>query len=97
MIKMKKILAMIITLLLSVSFLGCNQQTTVTYEDDNFLPTGDKIVKEKIELTFFVPQHPLHNSEGFNDMTLFKIMEEVTNIHINWVYGPVATFDEKKS
>ena len=30
-------------------------------------------------------------------MVLFKIMEQVTNIHINWVYGPVATYDEKKA
>lgn len=64
------------------------------YDPNNFLATGDKIVKEKVELTFFAPLHSLHTKEGYNAMKLFKIMEEKTNIHINWVYGSVSSYDE---
>ena len=71
---------------------GCKEKTE--YDPNNFIETGDKIVKEKIELTFFAPLHSLHTKEGFNAMKLFKVMEEKTNIHINWVYGNVSNYDE---
>lgn len=74
---------------------GCNSSTT--YNEDNFNPTGEAIVKEKIELTFFAPLHPLHHKEGFNQMKLFQKMEEITNIHINWVYGAVSNYEELRS
>ena len=90
---MKKIFILFAMLLLSLSVIGCDGNKT-KYDPDNFLETGDKIVKEKIELTFFAPLHSLHTKEGYNAMKLFKIMEEVTNIHINWVYGNVSNYDE---
>ena len=90
---MKKIFILLTLLILSISVTGCDKNK-VQYDPDNFIATGDKIVKEKIELTFFAPLHSLHTKEGYNAMKLFKIMEEKTNIHINWVYGNVSSYDE---
>ena len=71
--------------------------TSTSYNEDNFLPTGDKIVKEKINLTFFAPLHPLHHKDGFNSMKLFQKMEEITNIHINWTYGATSNYDSLRA
>ena len=90
---MKKIFTFIVTLLIFLSMVGCDGGK-VEYNPDNFLATGDKIVKDKIELTFFAPLHSLHTKEGYNAMKLFQKMEEITNIKINWVYGSVSSYDE---
>jgi putative aldouronate transport system substrate-binding protein len=96
MIYMKKRYLMLILLAFLVTLAACGKNET-TYDPNNFNPTGDKIVNEKITLTFFAPLHSLHDADGYNAMKLFEKMEEITNIHIEWVYGPVATYDEKKS
>lgn len=74
---------------------GCNNK--VSYDPNNFLETGDKIVKDKITLRFFAPLHSLHTKEGYNAMKLFKKMEEITNIHIEWEYGSTQKYDEKRA
>lgn len=93
---MKKKILSLAGLIALLALSGC-QSKKVAYDPDNFLPTGDKIVKEKIELTFFAPLHSLHAKEGYNAMKLFKVMEEKTNIHINWVYGNVSNYDELRA
>lgn len=70
---------------------------TVQYDPSNFNEEGSAIVKEKIDLKFFVPQHPLHHKDGWNEMKLFKKMEEITNIHISWQYASVSSYDELRS
>ncbi|MDR0832157.1 MAG: extracellular solute-binding protein, partial [Bacillales bacterium] len=71
---------------------GCGKK--VEYDPNNFLETGDKIVKEKITIRMFAPLHSLHSREGYNAMRLFKEMEEITNIHIEWSLAPVQSYDE---
>ena len=90
---MKKLLILFTLLSVLSTLVGCGSKK-VAYDPDNFLATGDKIVKEKIELTFFAPLHSLHTKEGYNAMKLFKIMEEKTNIRIKWVYGNVSSYSE---
>lgn len=94
---MKNKLLLTSVLLLIIFTLGGCGKGKVKYDPDNFIQTGDKIVKEKITLKFFAPLHPLHNSDGYNAMRLFKEMEEITNIHIEWVYGPIQTYNEKRA
>jgi putative aldouronate transport system substrate-binding protein len=94
---MKKIIIALNLLVISLFIFGCNDNETTIYNDDNFNVAGDKIVDDKITLRFFAPLHPLHDSEGFNSMKLFEKMEEITNIHIEWIYGPTATYDEKRA
>lgn len=60
------------------------------YDENNFNETGDQIVKEKITLKLFVPKHSLHSNWG--DMKLFKKMEERTNIHIEFIEAPIASY-----
>jgi len=94
---MKKIILVLSLVVMSFLVIGCTSKTTISFNIDNFNPTGDKIVNEKITLRFFAPLHPLHDSEGYNSMKLFEKMEEITNIHIEWVYGPTATYAEKRA
>src|SRR5690554_3248837 len=88
-----KLMLAIISLFILVS---CKTNNNL-YDEDNFLETGENIVKEKITLKFFAPLHPLHHPDGYNAMRLFQKMEEITNIHIEWDYGPTQTYAEKKA
>ncbi len=51
--------------------------------DTNFNPTGYPIVKEKVTKTILIRRPP--NIADPNDMAVFKYLEELTNVHINWV------------
>jgi len=88
---MKKKLALLSVALLATSItslVGCGQKDN--YDPNNFLETGDKIVKEKVTIKLFVPKHSLHSN--WNDMKLFKKMEERTNIHIEFIEAPLASY-----
>lgn len=61
----------------------------------NFNPTGYPIVNEKITLTFFAPKAPIHGD--YSQMKLFKKMEEITNIHIEWITPPTESYAEQKN
>ncbi len=87
----------LLSLLTVANLASCGGNNGAAYDPNNFLETGDQIVKEKINLTFFAPLHPLHHKDGWNEMKLFKKMEEKTNIHINWQYGSISSYDELRS
>lgn len=61
----------------------------------NFNKTGYPIVNEKITLTCMHSQNPGHGN--FNDMAYFKKMEEVTNIHMDFIAVPTSDWDTKKN
>lgn len=91
----------IITLFLVLTILGlclsaCSKEKR-TYNSDNFIEdtSSPKIVKEKITLRMFVPKSPLHGE--WEDMALFKKMEEVTNIHVDFEEVAISAYTDKKS
>ncbi len=59
------------------------------------LATEYPLVDEKAEFRLIIRMRPLHGDA--NDMELFKRMEELTNIHIDWDQIPQAEYDEKKN
>ncbi len=108
---MKRILAMLLVLVMLVGTLaGCNQdqpqqtqggnndpkptQTaapTTTEAPSNFNPTGYPIVNEKITLKIMVGA----NVADPNEMTFIKDMEELTNVHIEWITAPTEGFTDR--
>lgn len=70
-------------------------QSSAESGPENFNPTGYPIVNEKITLKFFAPKSPIHGDYG--NMKLFKKMEELTNIHIEWITPPIESYAEQKN
>lgn len=87
------VLALAATLVFTLS--ACNK---TKYDPDNFIDdvSSEKIVKEKVTLNFFVPRSQQH-LQDWNQMRLFKELEEETNIHINFMYGDVSSYENQKS
>ncbi|HZG85834.1 ABC transporter substrate-binding protein [Paenibacillus sp.] len=61
----------------------------------NFNPAGLPIVNEKVTLKFVSPKSPI--APDYNDMTIFKRLEEQTNVHIDWENIPGDGYQEKKN
>ena len=59
------------------------------------LATEYPLVAEKAEFRLTARVRPLHGN--LDDMELFKRIEELTNIHIDWDQIPQAEYDEKKN
>lgn len=77
-------------------FAGCGGNK-VSYDPDNFIAdtSNPKIVKEKVTIKMFVPKHSLHSAYG--DMRLFREMEEITNIHVDFVEANTESYPELRS
>ena len=58
---------------------------------------GDQItfpLEEKQEITICVQARTLHTT-SFDEMPFVQMMEEQTNVHVNWVEYPETSWDEK--
>ena len=77
-------------------FAGCGGNK-VSYDPDNFIAdtSNPQIVKEKVTIKMFVPKHSLHSAYG--DMRLFREMEEITNIHVDFVEANTESYPELRS
>ncbi|WP_139905563.1 ABC transporter substrate-binding protein [Clostridium thermarum] len=97
----KRRLSLMLALLITSSLFaaGCKKNTTDTTENNtitnNLNETGLPIVNEKITLKIVSPKAPL--APNYNEMTLFKNLEETTNVHIEWNNIPEADYQEKKN
>lgn len=73
---------------------------SVEYDPDNFIGKDDplyetgQIVKEKITLKMFTPKHSAQPK--WEEMTLFKWMEEKTNVHVQFESVPLESYQEKR-
>ena len=61
--------------------------------DNNFNPTGYPIVNEPITFTAMHPQSS--NNAAFDEILYFQKMEEISNIHIEWIPVPATDWDTK--
>lgn len=63
----------------------------------NFIadPTSEKIVKEKITINLFVPKASIHGE--WEEMKLFKKMEERTNVHIEFTEVPLDGYTTQRN
>ncbi len=94
---MKKILTALLCLAFAFpcfSFTGCSGK--VNYDPNNFIADTDdpRIVKEKVTIKMFVPKAAIHGN--WEDMYIFKWMEERTNIHVEFEQVSLAAYDQKR-
>ncbi|MEK3885666.1 extracellular solute-binding protein [Paenibacillus sp. PL2-23] len=65
-------------------------------EQSNFNKEGYPIVKEKVTFQLVGPKQEGIAKE-YNDMIMFKQLEEETNVHIEWSMTENSTWNEKKN
>lgn len=75
--------ALVVSLLMVSSPASATDYVDLASKDSNFNPTGYPIVKEKVEKTIIIRRPP--NIADPNEMAVFKYIEELTNVKINWV------------
>lgn len=95
---MKRFLSLLFVLVLSLpffSFAGCGTGT-VDYDPDNFIAdtSNPQIVKEKITIKMFVPKASIQGQ--WEDMFIFRYMEELTNIHVEFEEVMLSSYSEKR-
>ncbi|MCM8711215.1 ABC transporter substrate-binding protein [Clostridium sp. SYSU_GA19001] len=95
----KRVLSIIFTgIIVSSTFLGgCSTKESNVSKSDvsKFNVTGLPIVKQKVTLKVVSPKAPL--APSYNEMTIFKKLEEQTNVHIDWNNIPDTDYQEKKN
>lgn len=103
---LKKIVCMLLCFVLLMTsgvavllFSACGGKK-VDYDPDNFIDVDDplydtgKIVKEKITIRMFTPKNSAQPK--WEDMVLFKWMEEKTNIHVEFESVLLESYQEKR-
>jgi putative aldouronate transport system substrate-binding protein len=93
-----KIVCNVVVVFLLINLSGCTSNNNVTSNvnstvDTNLNATGYPVAKEKITLNFMAPKKAIHGP--YEEMSLFKLMEEKTNIHINWDTPSDSQYYEK--
>ena len=64
--------------------------------DSNFNPTGWPVVNEKVNLKVY-GSRSTNSPEDWNEFTIFKKMEETTNVHIEWELVESSTYTERRN
>lgn len=93
-----RLLCVLLSLVLAGCVLAaCGGKGQGEYDPDNFIAdtSNPQIVKEKVTIKMFVPKHSLHSS--YADMRLFKEMEEITNIHVEFVEANTESYAELRA
>lgn len=96
--KLTKLLGLLLCATMACSsFAACGGDGRGDYDPDNFIAdtSNPQIVKEKVTIKMFVPRHALHSA--YKDMRLFKEMEEITNIHVEFVEANTESYQELRS
>ncbi len=90
-------LALVAAMVLPVGMASACGKKKRAYDPNNFIAdtNNPQIVKEKVTIKLFVPKSTLHGS--WEEMKLFKKMEELTNIHIDFEEVPMAAYQEKRA
>ncbi|GIN72256.1 sugar ABC transporter substrate-binding protein [Bacillus sp. J14TS2] len=99
---MKKFLTLVVSLVLvTLIFAGCsksnkeNEENAIKGPSDNFNKEGMPIVDEEINLKFFARRSPVNGP--YENMSVFKEFEKMSNIKIDWNDVPQDGFDERKN
>lgn len=93
--KAKRLLALLLAATMSLGALaGCGskessgeqeQQESSKKEEADDKPEEDA-EKEAVTFEIAVKKHALSKCDDFNEMEAFKMAEEATNVHIDWIY-----------
>ena len=97
---LSKVVAIVVSMMLSVSFVGCNKTEKTTSKSGeevggNFNPTGYPIVNEEITIRAFTQIDP--QSKDFNEMKILKDLKEKTGINVVYECISGSIWNEKKN
>ena len=96
--KLTKLVCFLLSVVFACTLLAaCGDGVRKEYDPDNFIAdtSNPQIVKEKVTIKMFVPRHSLHSD--YEDMRLFKEMEEITNIHVDFVEANTESYNELRA
>ena len=97
---MKRLLGMTLALCLIA---GCGQSGGESAEsvqeaaESTVQSAAEESNGEKDTFQIAVTKHALSTTDDFNEMEAFKMAEEATGVHIEWIYVQGETADEKIS
>lgn len=94
----KKLITLSLTLAMLTGVAGCGKQQSLNAETNPDTPVSDVQfpLKEKAELSF-ITSAPATSTQDPNERTIFKRMEEQTNVHIDWTCFVSDQFSDKKN
>ncbi len=72
------------------------QQSSEKEGDSNLILSGWPVVNEKVTLKVY-GSRSTNSPEDWNDFTIFKKMEETTNVHIDWELLESSTYSERRN
>lgn len=90
---MKKLVCLVLALFLSLSVAAGLAEGYVLQDPNVNEPGVLPVVKEKITLTAGIVQSPLITSYEYGENYLTTHLEDLTNIHIDWVMYPATAAD----
>jgi putative aldouronate transport system substrate-binding protein len=97
--KKARILSIILSFLLLLSFTGCvtnkNDESTTTSESGEIAKEEQKTTEEPISFTIMAQKDVEHND--FAEMIVFKEMEEKFGYKIEWILVDTQSFGEKRN
>lgn len=98
---MKKIVAMVLALMMVLSFAGCGKTDNrgKTHEELGYQweDTKAPIVKAKGLTNFKVLSQKNAMADDFNDMKVFKDLYDATNVDVNWENLSASAYEARKS
>ena len=86
----KKALAFLMAVLM-LAAAGCSQGGETSSVGGSTEGDSSEQGSEKVTFTIAVGLNPLSKDEDFNNKEIFKLAEEATNVHIEWM--PIAAAD----
>ena len=93
--KRNQIIGVLLILNLFGLFAAGQADESGEYDPDNFVATGDRIVKEDITINVFAPGHP--NLPDWEDMKLFEVMAKKTGITLTFEHANPDIIQERKT
>lgn len=87
-----------LTAIMTFSMVGCSNRQIATADIDPDIPIENVTfpLKEKAELSF-ITNAPARTTQEPNEKTIFKRLEEETNVHIDWTCFVTDQFADKKN
>ena len=101
MMKKLKLFAIVVSIMLILSVAAACGGDNGGYDSSNFINPGEagydegKIVKEKITVTILTPKH--ESQTNWNNMPLWKEMERITNIRVNFNSVLLASYQQQRA
>lgn len=103
----KQIVALLVAIITTTSLIGCSKGDSSSNSKSNSqsnTPSGDNVSTDEISFPLsetgtlsFITSAPASSTQDPNQRTIFKRLEEETNVHIEWTCFVSDQFNDKKN